>query len=417
MRHRLRDRDKMSGWKIDRCTIRFMAFNLDSAIGAYNQGDLKAARRQCQVILKKLKKSPDPEASSSVHNILAAVALAEERPDLAITHCATGIKQYASPHLFNTMSIARLKLNQPRKALRNIEEALRLQPDSTEYIRNKVEILIHLGRDEEVEILLKHRFSGEGDDAFRLESLARLAEKRADFDAVCAYHRELISLGQHGRSHYMALYDILVAHNEINRAIDVVTEALSHQPEDGRFCQMLGALNERLGLLGEAEAWSRKALGYLPGDLGATTVLGRVLLRQDKPQEAVVVFSDVTGEPQDPALSALLFTSAEAFERVSDFRRAFDTARRANENRVAERKGVGALIAESKKRIQQQAKFDSHASVEASASSPVFLVGFPRSGTTLLGVMLDIHTGTVVHHEDRPPRHVTDQALGGDGRA
>lgn len=73
------------------------------------------------------------------------------------------------------MSIARLKLNRPRKALRNIEEVLRLLPDSTEYIRNKVEILIHLGIGEEVEILLKGRFSGEADDAFRLESLARSA--------------------------------------------------------------------------------------------------------------------------------------------------------------------------------------------------------------------------------------------------
>jgi len=175
MEHGLRHRDKMSGWKIDRYKIRFMTFNLDSAIGAYNEGDLKTARRQCQAILKKLKKSPDPEIYSSVHNILAAVAVAEERPDLAITHCARGIKQYASPHLFNTMSIACLKLNQPRKASRNIEEALRLLPDSTECIRNKVEILIHLGRGEEVEILLKGRFSGEADDAFRLESLARLA--------------------------------------------------------------------------------------------------------------------------------------------------------------------------------------------------------------------------------------------------
>tara|TARA_Y100001934_G_C11769971_1_gene503222 strand:+ start:322 stop:552 length:231 start_codon:yes stop_codon:yes gene_type:complete len=76
MEHGLRHRDKMSGWKIDRCKIRFMAFNLDNAIGAYNECDLKTARRQWQAILEKLKKSPEPQIYSSLHNILGAVALA-----------------------------------------------------------------------------------------------------------------------------------------------------------------------------------------------------------------------------------------------------------------------------------------------------------------------------------------------------
>lgn len=43
---------------------------------------------------------------------------------------------------------------------------------------------------------------------------------------------------------------------------------------------------------------------------------------------------------------------------------------------------------------------------------PVFLVGFPRSGTTLLDTILMGHPGTVVL-EERPPLNHVDQALGG----
>ena len=50
--------------------------------------------------------------------------------------------------------------------------------------------------------------------------------------------------------------------------------------------------------------------------------------------------------------------------------------------------------------------------VDASSANPVFLVGFPRSGTTLLDTLLMGHPGTIVL-EEKPALNLTDEKIGG----
>ena len=56
--------------------------------------------------------------------------------------------------------------------------------------------------------------------------------------------------------------------------------------------------------------------------------------------------------------------------------------------------------------------FDDHIQELDSNDDPVFLVGFPRSGTTLLDTILMGHSQTVVL-EEQPPLNLVDQSIGG----
>ena len=154
----------------------------------------------------------------------------------------------------------------------------------------------------------------------------------------------------------------------------------------------------------------RRAVAGAPGNADAVALLARNLRREGNPEAALAGLQGALSRVGDrPGDHKLLFEQAQAEQALGRFDRAFDALVAANRRQIA---------AMPPGRVDPERAFDRvralHAMVDGAevgalagprrddiGGSPVFLVGFPRSGTTLLDQVLDSHPSVRVL-EERP---------------
>lgn len=283
-----------------------------------------------------------------------------------------------------------------------------------------------------------------------------LAARRYD-DAL----QVLSAFVEHGAPHYPALMHCLVTAQQWGRG-DAVESLLDnvrrHFPNDGRTWwldagvqQARFAWREMLGSLERAEA-----TGVEPGKVALWR--GRARLRLAEPEEALSALGGVPGDTGEPGEYAYLRGEAlmmlrrhgeaaaflrgfldgcsaenqfvvgcwkvlgKVLDRGGEYDDAFEAFTQGN--RMADRL-AGLSFGNNPLRIRAGAfrrlvsrdwvtSWSGDPGAPDRARSPVFLVGFPRSGTTLMEQVLDAHPGIVALEEkplvesvwDRVGRHL-----------
>lgn len=178
----------------------------------------------------------------------------------------------------------------------------------------------------------------------------------------------------------------------------------------------------------EAEAAYREALALVAGYVPALSGLGQLLMQNGKVNEAMECFNQVRAVvplqgwsqliharevPEDPKVledmeraahqpglegpvrSSLLYTAAAAWDKKKDYDRAMNLAREANE---ASKKLLSYDPAVHCKRVEREIARFSHEFMKSRAGwgdpsrLPVFVLGMPRSGTTLTEQILGSHS-------------------------
>ena len=172
----------------------------------------------------------------------------------------------------------------------------------------------------------------------------------------------------------------------------------------------LAALYEETARLEEARALCEAVLARIPGHPGASLVLARCLRRLGSIEAAQAILGEaLTVDAPVDVVRDLATESSQINDRLGNTEAAFDAMRRANRLTMVSM-GVdarlGDLFLERLDRLRQEGSHDMRAvrpDVRNVASDglpdPIFLVGFPRSGTTLLGQILDSHTRLVMAEE------------------
>ncbi|MDA0340464.1 MAG: tetratricopeptide repeat protein, partial [Proteobacteria bacterium] len=168
-------------------------------------------------------------------------------------------------------------------------------------------------------------------------------------------------------------------------------------------------LEHRADLLSAGRLIRRAVVGA-PGNADAVALLARILRREGNPEAALAGLRGALSRAGDrPGDHKLLFEQAQAEQALGRFDKAFDALVTANCRQIA---------AMPPGRVDPERAFDRvralHAMVDGAdagalagprrgdvGGSPVFLVGFPRSGTTLLDQVLDSHPSVRVL-EERP---------------
>ncbi len=173
--------------------------------------------------------------------------------------------------------------------------------------------------------------------------------------------------------------------------------------------------NELLNELERAQAHARKSIALDAGGFRANVVLARLALRQNQPDEALAWLEKIsdkglTGVNQGIAANV----QAQAMEKKQQFSRAFrlfsranEAIRRASPARQNEWNPYGMACAQAAAQVDWAALIGTSASSQRPAMAanpaeePVFLLGFPRAGTTLLEKMLAAHPD-IVTIEEKP---------------
>ncbi len=251
-----------------------------------------------------------------------------------------------------------------------------------------------------------------------LLNMLGVAQRRGgNVEAAAALFRRAGELGS-GEA-WFNLGNLESARGAANEAIQAYEAALRLAPDDPRAHAGLAFELERRHELERAARHAADALRIAPGNAIAAVTMARVMLREGRYAEAAAAASTASADASDTNRAIALGLMGDALDRQGRAREAFAAFTGANQLLLARH----AALREQRGspyhpgNVRALADFAARAElsgwpVDRGERAPVFLVGFPRSGTTLLEQVLASH-GQVRCLEEREclSRTVTDLAL------
>jgi tetratricopeptide (TPR) repeat protein len=323
----------------------------------------------------------------SSDGLLAQIAQARQSADLAL---AAQLAQRAlaeghvSPELYSLRAFARKSSGQLDDALDDLQRAHTLTPGDPGILTELADVLNGLGR---------HRLAiTAAGDALR-------------FDAVRSG-----AWFQKAFAHQML--------GELDQARDSYLQAVHLQPDIAEAHARLASLAAAQGRNGEARMFADRALALRPGDAMAIMAHVRADLAEGRLAQAEPRLLAMLSEPGlPPTLRSALFSHLgdlrDAQGRIDDAFAAYSEAgtiwhsfleehvrRTGRETAIRQIVRVTAEIEALSTGGWKRSDALTRASADRSAGL-VFILGFPRSGTTLLGQILASQPGVVVL-EERP---------------
>ena len=251
-----------------------------------------------------------------------------------------------------------------------------------------------------------------------LRHLAEAASDRKLYPEVQACCERILEIDPDHAIAHNALGFILHEAGRLDDARHRYQTAIRLKPDLAVAHHNLGVLEEELGELAEAEAHFRTTLRLEPDHATAlarlATLLGGAL---PEPEVAALRrrLTDPTLAPIDHA--NLLFGLAQVHDSRDEFAEAAACLERANELALVEQRRTGNVydpaeplrLVESVIAAFPPALFDRLAGAGLDTQRPVFIVGLPRSGTTLIEQILASHPR--VHGAGEIPlaRHSIDE--------
>lgn len=229
-----------------------------------------------------------------------------------------------------------------------------------------------------------------------LHRLDRSAEAVAEFDAAIAADPKFAPAWSNRGASRMALSRLVEARQDFE-------QALALQPGNPIALNGLAQLAIRRGAAGEGRELALQALARAPGFPPLLLTLA----------EAESALGDPSAEPRLSELAAAAALPAtdraialgllgDTFDRAGRFPEAFDAwaqsgalSRQVNAAEYGERHGIVSLLREITGLLDGRDLAVQPGSGKGPARTHVFLIGFPRSGTTLLEQVLEQHPETV----------------------
>jgi tetratricopeptide (TPR) repeat protein len=313
---------------------------------------------------------------------------------------------------WNNLGNCRRSFGDFRGSVKALERAVALTPDSPPVRLNHALAVANSGSVEEGERLLRAIAETFPEDSMALTELHSLYKGQArDDEALEAIHAAVgraprdIDLLLGLASHQLSMLLTDAAEETYRRAVMI-------QPDNGPANLGLGLVLE---LTNRAEALSNlvneaRARGVQPNASNFLQALDH--RRAKRFAEGLEALSKVPEEIESPRRFHLL---GQLYEGDGEFDQAFAAFAKMNENHAADPSQPGERAAAYRHTIATQREtVDAawlarwrKADLDDKRPSPVFLVGFPRSGTTLLDTMLMGHDGLEILEEEPPLRYAT----------
>jgi tetratricopeptide (TPR) repeat protein len=337
----------------------------------------------------------NPDYADALNN-RGNVLLDLKRPEEALASLdrALALKaDYAEAH--NNRGSTLLELKRPEEALASFERALAVRPDYAEAHNNRGNALLALKRPEEAlasftrSLALKPQYvDALNNRGIALRDLDRHHEALASFDAALALKRDdPEALNNRG--------SMLLHLNRHDEALASYEGALALQPNHADALSNRGHVLVHQGKLEEGAASFRKALSVNPELAGAHASLALAVKHAEHDEEIRAMERLVAREGlSSTERMHLCFALGKAYEELREYSRAFEHILEGN--RIL-RASYDYSIAEDERHFENIKKifsadfFSARRGSGCADGSAVFIVGMPRSGTTLVEQILASH--------------------------
>lgn len=326
--------------------------------------------------------------------------------------------------VLNALGVAHSKCGAPDKAVRLFRSVLEGQPDNVDARLNLAGALTEMGETKEaVEIYRQLIAAYPGQARFHFDLGVALSEARRDLDAIAAYEQALALEPQFVDAH-VNLSTLYADRGNHDAALEHTRTARTLKPGDRYIMVNEARILRDAGLGAEALAACDRILADAPDDADALGICMTVLQNQGRFAEARALAADSDAVPVLLALSqdADYAFSDDKIQRLVDaatdaaaagaeaarawfalgkihhdrgeYERAFDFYKRGNALRDAAYDWTAdneqALFAGLTAAFPA-AFFKTATGMGRDSERPVFIVGMPRSGTTLVEQIIASH--------------------------
>ena len=189
---------------------------------------------------------------------------------------------------------------------------------------------------------------------------------------------------------------ILVRIGEYQQSIEIYEAVLAAYPQQPKIWMSLGHALKTKGREEEGIAAYRKSIRMLPSLGEAYWSLANLKTFRFAPAELEAMRAQLarTDLPEEDRYH-LYFAMGKALEDAGDYRGSFENYAQANRLRRAALRYVPEELTERVQRIKATftaAFFDARAGYGTAVADPIFIVGLPRAGSTLLEQILSSHS-------------------------
>ncbi|WP_417729640.1 tetratricopeptide repeat-containing sulfotransferase family protein [Roseovarius sp.] len=312
--------------------------------------------------------------NAAVQKLYGTALLEVGRHDEAAPALERALRQGDDPAVLNNLALIYRGQGDLHRATTVLERAARGGDDGIEVQSNLASIYVATGRHEDARILYDKLSSSGASDPRALRALAVFSRDTGHADRAIRLARRALILDPSQVASYTMLAELLDRTSALEAALSVARRGVCLEPEKQHLVALEGRALRRLKRFGEAVSCLQGAL---------------------------------EGAVSGPDTYRLGFELAQSLDSLGRYDDAFCWFESANRTQIKEFRGgyvdpgrafaeVGALTAAFRNAPSWAGAVPQDRAGEA---DPVFLVGFPRSGTTLLDQVLDAHPGVQVLEE------------------
>ncbi len=306
--------------------------------------------------------TPSMQLTASQLYSLSKKALSQNEIKKAVDSCR--ILNTEFPDFFEGWWLAgciHLRLNKPEAGLISTARALSLKPNAANVLIQRIECLSLLGRQKDMR-----------------ENLLLLAAQK--FDSAALHEKVAMMLS---------------AEQMHNEATEHYISALAHEPNNALLHYNLAAAYRFIGELEKCEDCLAACLALNKFDAeaqGMRSSLRRQSIKSNHIEELLEAYSDPNIE--DQAKSGICYALSKEYDDLGDTKKSFKYLKSGSDIR---RNAMSYDVSADEKIIQHiRHTFDESYFLRDApsheSSEPIFIIGLPRTGTTLLERILDGHS-------------------------
>jgi len=363
-------------------------------IELFNQGSLQEALLKGEALAERFPDEP------FIPNLLGGVNFSMGRLEQAVESFTRALRinpEFAEAH--NNMGNALNALRKSEEALVSFEKALQIKPDFVEAHNNMGNALNALGRHEEAVVYCNKALRIRPDIAEVHNNLGNALLALGRFEEAVVNYKNALQLRPDFAEAHSNLGNALYALEKIEEAVVSYENALQIQPDFDKALNNLGSALCVLGRYEEAIPICNKALLLSPGYAEAHRNLSTAKKYQDDdPQIRIMLGLIERRDLHDSDRMHLGYALGKVYGDIGDHDKAFAYLLEANRLR---KEDVGYDICSDRESFVKIKKMFSEdvpvlsvdqETEEGKKYQPVFILGMPRSGTSLIEQILASHS-------------------------
>ncbi len=295
----------------------------------------------------------------------------------------------------NCLGVIQQRLGYPEKAVTQFEQALVSEPGLVPAYGNLANSLMQLGRGDEAKQIVERGLSLQPAQAIANRALGELGYQVAEYDKSESFFRRAILIDPSDNHSHVGLGMTLRRMGRLDEALTCYDQAIRLQPGNAITHLNRGNLLSEMGRLEESIESYRESIRLKPDYARAYQLLAgtRRQSSYDPELKAMEALYKKPGISTEDRMN-LAFGLGKSFEDLQQYDKAFEFFHQGNKRK---RSMTPYSITEDMdyfNRLRSTFNLDffkQHQGLDSMDSHPVFILGMPRSGTSLVEQILASH--------------------------